>query len=301
LEEARKPETCGQCHLGPDHPQVEIYEESKHGNIYFSSGESWNWVDDDWGVDDVDAPTCATCHMSGFEGVVETTHDAGDRLYWELQPKVSVPQWDSAELTAEGLQSSDIVQAEAGRAEMKKLCGVCHSDSWVEGYFENIDNTVSDYNMVHEYTLELLKTAYEEELIDPSNPLDETPEVMYYYIWHHDGRRWRMGASMMGPDWTHWNGAVDTLLDKMNTTEEWIIDAKLSKLQETNLVDAEVKLAGAEAKLADTEERLASAESLLEELASGSQSQENPLLIPSIIIAVAVIIAAVLLMKRQRA
>jgi len=42
-EEARKPETCGQCHLGPDHPQHEIYEESKHGNIYAASGESWNW------------------------------------------------------------------------------------------------------------------------------------------------------------------------------------------------------------------------------------------------------------------
>jgi len=26
----------------------------------------------------------------------------------------------------------------------------------------------------------------------------------------------------MGPDWTHWGGAVDTLLDKLNTMEEWI-------------------------------------------------------------------------------
>ncbi len=28
---ARQPESCGKCHLGPDHPQKEIYEESKHG------------------------------------------------------------------------------------------------------------------------------------------------------------------------------------------------------------------------------------------------------------------------------
>ena len=28
---ARQPENCGKCHLGPDHPQKEIYEESKHG------------------------------------------------------------------------------------------------------------------------------------------------------------------------------------------------------------------------------------------------------------------------------
>jgi hypothetical protein len=60
---------------------MEIYEESKHGNIYFSLGESWDWEDDDWGVDNINAPTCATCHMSGFNRVVETTHDAGARLY----------------------------------------------------------------------------------------------------------------------------------------------------------------------------------------------------------------------------
>ncbi|MCA8938779.1 MAG: hydroxylamine oxidoreductase, partial [Planctomycetes bacterium] len=31
---ARQPENCGKCHLGPDHPQKEIYEESKHGVAY---------------------------------------------------------------------------------------------------------------------------------------------------------------------------------------------------------------------------------------------------------------------------
>ena len=29
--QARTPDTCGKCHLGPDHPQMEIYNESKHG------------------------------------------------------------------------------------------------------------------------------------------------------------------------------------------------------------------------------------------------------------------------------
>ncbi len=31
---ARQPRTCGQCHLGPDHSQMEIYEESKHGLMF---------------------------------------------------------------------------------------------------------------------------------------------------------------------------------------------------------------------------------------------------------------------------
>lgn len=28
---ARGPDACGKCHMGPDHPQIEIYNESKHG------------------------------------------------------------------------------------------------------------------------------------------------------------------------------------------------------------------------------------------------------------------------------
>ena len=31
---ARLPTTCGQCHMGPDHSQLEIYTESKHGVLF---------------------------------------------------------------------------------------------------------------------------------------------------------------------------------------------------------------------------------------------------------------------------
>ena len=37
--DARKPEACGACHLGPDHPNIEIYDESKHGQLYHTQGE----------------------------------------------------------------------------------------------------------------------------------------------------------------------------------------------------------------------------------------------------------------------
>jgi len=220
VEEARKPETCGQCHLGPDHPQHEIYEESKHGNLYATSGESWNWKAPvgEWGPEHIDAPTCSTCHMSGFGGVVETTHNVGDRLYWELQPKKSVPQWkgpDEVDLITERIP--DPVQAAKGREEMLLVCTQCHSSQWADNYFVEFDKVVEDYNKVWAYTDGLLQDAYSEGLISKDNPIDETPEIMHYLIWHHDGRRWRMGASMMGPDWTHWNGAVDAIMNKLGT------------------------------------------------------------------------------------
>jgi hydroxylamine dehydrogenase len=37
------PEACDQCHLGPDHPQIEIYEESKHGTIYHAYKDEYNF------------------------------------------------------------------------------------------------------------------------------------------------------------------------------------------------------------------------------------------------------------------
>ncbi|MBL7187574.1 MAG: hypothetical protein ISS70_14730 [Phycisphaerae bacterium] len=245
VEEARKPEACGQCHLGPDHPQHEIYEESKHGNLYATSGESWNWKAPvgEWGPEDIDAPTCATCHMSGFGDIVQTTHNVGERLYWELQSKKSVPQWkgpDEVDLITERIP--DPVQAERGRQEMLLVCAQCHSSQWANNYFQEFDKVVEDYNKVWAHTDSLLQDAYNDGLISRDNPIDETPEIMHYLIWHHDGRRWRMGASMMGPDWTHWNGAVDAIMNKLGTMINDLetrrklktIDDKLNLLLEAN-------------------------------------------------------------------
>ena len=99
---ARQPENCGKCHLGPDHPQKEIYEESKHGIAYYSSVreagangmnilKNGTWV---LGKDYYTAPTCSTCHMGAYVkldgGIAPNTHNVGDRISWTLRPKVSV-------------------------------------------------------------------------------------------------------------------------------------------------------------------------------------------------------------------
>ena len=99
---ARQPENCGKCHLGPDHPQKEIYEESKHGIAYYAatreSGmngmnifKAGKWV---LGKDYYTAPTCSTCHMGSSvktDGSVSAnTHNVGDRISWTLRPPVSV-------------------------------------------------------------------------------------------------------------------------------------------------------------------------------------------------------------------
>jgi cytochrome c553 len=94
VEMARKSETCGQCHMGPDHPQIEIWTESKHGNIFNSYGEEMDWsggADGKLDPSDVQTPTCAVCHMSDFGTGMGSTHDVSSRLKWELEPAWSWP------------------------------------------------------------------------------------------------------------------------------------------------------------------------------------------------------------------
>jgi len=218
--EARAPETCGQCHLGPDHPQIEIYEESKHGNIYFSLENKSFLESEQLTPKNTPAPTCAVCHMSGFNGV-PTTHDVGERLYWELQPKISTPQWYPSNMVPLGKAKPDEEKAKENRERMKQVCSGCHSPNWVNNYFAEFDKIVEDYNIVAKSVKAFLDKIYSEGLADKNNSLDEYPEFMWYYIWHHDGRRWRMGAAMMGPDYTHWHGIVDAVMDKYGKMLSW--------------------------------------------------------------------------------
>jgi len=37
-------------------------------------------------------------------------------------------------------------------------------------------------------------------------PFDEKIEWTWFLLWHHEGRRARHGAGMMGPDYTQWHG-----------------------------------------------------------------------------------------------
>ena len=91
LEQARKPETCNACHIGPDHPQWEIYQESPHGIAYMTSGENWNW-DAEAGHADRERLPCAHLRylpLSAGLARAGTTHDVGDRLTWYLFAPVS--------------------------------------------------------------------------------------------------------------------------------------------------------------------------------------------------------------------
>jgi hypothetical protein len=211
LEEARKPETCGQCHMGPDHPQIEIYMESKHGNIYSSEGDSWNWTKDDWqaGID-YRAPTCAGCHMSAAPGV-PVTHDVSSRLSWELESPISKRTDNIA--NSLGIKFSDGSSWQEKQGRMKTVCKQCHSTTWVENYYEQADLAVKLYNEQYTSAKKIVDELYDEGLLTTKG-FDEDIEFIIYEMWHHEGRRARMGAFMMGPDYVQWHGFYDMLHDR---------------------------------------------------------------------------------------
>ncbi len=202
IMDARKPEACGQCHLGPDHPQIEIYTESKHGDIYFAFGDTYNWTAAPgmWtpGVD-YRGPTCASCHMSGV-GKVIGTHDVTERLSWETQAPLTVRPQDFAAFPAK-------TNWEMERKKMQAVCNQCHAATWTESHYANLDAAVKNYNEVYfAPAKKVLDELYAKKLLDEKPFFNEKLEWEYYELWHHEGRRARMGTAMMAPDYAWWHG-----------------------------------------------------------------------------------------------
>ncbi len=198
IAEARKPETCGQCHLGPDHPQEEIYFESKHGKRYLAEGRTWDFeaAPDTWepGVH-FSAPTCAVCHMAGV-GALSTTHDVGERLKWEAQAPFSVLNKDH--------------DGEAERKKMLTVCTQCHSPRWAGNYLARYDQANEHYNEEYFVPVKaMMDELYAKGLLSRWPIFDEEIEWTFYELWHHEGRRARMGSAMMGPDYSWWHGFYD--------------------------------------------------------------------------------------------
>jgi formate-dependent nitrite reductase cytochrome c552 subunit len=212
IAEARHPETCGQCHMGPDHPQIEIFMESKHGNIYSAEGDSWNWSKKNWVAGmDYRAPTCAGCHMSNSTRH-GTTHDVSSRLSWEIEPAVSRRTDNIA--NSLGVPFSDGSTWQTKQDRMKGVCEQCHSKVWVDNYYEQMDLAIELYNEQYLSAKEIVDELYQEGLLTNVS-FDEPIEFKIYEMWHHEGRRARMGAVMQAPDYVQWHGFYDLLQDRV--------------------------------------------------------------------------------------
>ncbi|MCA9236972.1 MAG: hypothetical protein KDA44_15960 [Planctomycetales bacterium] len=214
---ARQPENCGKCHLGPDHPQKEIYDESKHGVAFRDLKDHMNLDSTDWvlGEDYTQAPTCATCHMSAHSRGQEVTHDPGERISWTNRPPISL-KMDTDEDHAVVKETDPTKRQELiadswqdKRERMKQVCLHCHTSNYVNAFYQQYDEFVINYNEKFAKPGTKIMTALRESNMITSIDFDEEIEWTWFYLWHHEGRRARHGASMMAPDYAHWHGMYE--------------------------------------------------------------------------------------------
>jgi hydroxylamine dehydrogenase len=209
-EQARKPETCNACHIGPDHPQWEIYHESPHGIAYSTMGHTWNWVAEagTLTVNDFPAPTCAICHMSGF-GTSGTTHDVGDRLTWYLFAPISDrrPSWQD------------------NKVRMQGVCMECHNQEFLDAFYTAADKATERVNEWVKQSDDMIAPLQTQNLLTAA-PFDEPIDYTYFELWHHWGRTAKFGAWMQGPDYSQWHGAYELLSDLAELRQ--MVDEKLA-------------------------------------------------------------------------
>ncbi len=244
IETARRPYTCGQCHLAPDVPAFNIYKESKHGNIFETGEHVWDWNAVPWKVGtDFNAPTCAACHnslltKSSGEVIVKRNHDFGGRLWvrvfgliyshpqpksgatYEIKNKDGLPlPTDFANNTAyEYLITSE---EQAGRkAEMEKVCSSCHSTSWIMGHFEKFESSVKEADKMVEAATELMSKAWEKKLADNKNPFDEPIEQLWVKQWLFYANSVRYASAMGGPDYAAFKNGWWELTNNLNNMHQ---------------------------------------------------------------------------------
>lgn len=195
LEQARKPETCNQCHIGPDHPQWEIYQESPHGVAYQTMGDTWNWnaKPGTLTVKDFPAATCALCHFSGFGGT-STTHDVGDRLSWYLFAPIS---------DRRPAYQDNVVR-------MQSVCTQCHNKNFIEDFYKGADAATVKVNDLIKESNAIVQPLKDQNLLTAA-PFDQPIDFVYYETWHHYGRTAKFGTWMQGPDYTQWHGAYEVV------------------------------------------------------------------------------------------
>jgi hypothetical protein len=211
IAQARRPENCGKCHMGPDHPQKEVYDESKHGINFYANVEKMNLGSSKWvvGEDYSSAPTCATCHMSATarQGI---THNIGLRIKWNTRRVHAILAHETDQKW--GLKAAQ-VKSDQRRKNMHDVCLACHNENFANNFFTQYEGLLQLYEQkyaipgekLYQAAQPLLKTDKDGQRIRFTEPIDFT----WFELWHHEGRRARHGASMMAPDYTHWHGTYD--------------------------------------------------------------------------------------------
>lgn len=205
LKIVRDPASCAKCHMGPDHPQWEMWQTSLHGTLYASVGGQ-------------SGPACQACHMTGGSHNVSAgiTMSSGSSPY---PPEKSGPE----------------------RAAMLKVCSQCHAAGVVLREFARDDAILRQSLAIVKEAEKIIWDLYDQQLLDPMpdqrppHPLsgytlvtdnqllyEDTSHIerLLFKMKKYDLARTVKGAYHQNPAYTHWYGNAELKLDLVDIKAE---------------------------------------------------------------------------------
>ena len=178
--EARKPQTCATCHNGVDHNEFENYMLSKHGTVFQTRGDTWDWnapLADALEKGGMNAPTCQFCHME-YRG--KFSHNMVRKVRWAFVPTPDI---------ADNLHHPWF---EGRKEAWVGTCSNCHSDSFSRAYLDVIDKgTISGVKITEESRSVLVK-LYNDGLLPgqktnrpapPATEKKDEPGAFFQLFW----------------------------------------------------------------------------------------------------------------------
>lgn len=205
LKVVRDPNVCATCHQGPDHPQWEMWQTSRHGTLYSSRGAT-------------NGPTCQTCHLYGG------SHDVSRGI-----------------TMSSGMAPYGIEAAVKARTEMLQVCSSCHAPAVARRELERNDKVHRQSLKLVKEAEEIVATLADQKLLDPM-PQDRPPhplsgynlvldsQLLYEDTSHIERLLFKMkkydlaktvkGAYHQNPAYTHWLGNAELKMDLVDIRSE---------------------------------------------------------------------------------
>jgi hypothetical protein len=217
LSIVRDPAVCATCHMGPDHPQYEMWMTSRHGIMYAQKGRQYS-------------PDCKTCHMP------EGSHNVSTGVTMGLA----------------GQKYPENVR-EAQRDKMLNICKRCHTRSFALNNLADGDAIQRQSKALVDEAASIIMELEKENLLNPSpnnrpaHPLsghnmDLGPQMLYENLSGIETTFFRMkkfyyvmaykGVFHQNPDYAHWYGNAPLKLALSEIKSEAAMLRELRRLKE---------------------------------------------------------------------